>query len=294
MIEDNFTDRSFNKDSSKSYNLSIQVNRGGMTYAIFDHSSGQCIHVKKDRFDKVWLDKDIVEKTSEILESDELLSLEFHTVKVIGYTQLSTLVPAVFFDKNRQEDYLTFNTGSTVDHDVYYNHILSPLDAYNVFALPSDLTALFSVHFDKVGFLSQTAPFLNHIVFGPDSLDRDAVYVGLHPDFFDLAVAGKGQLRLYNTFQYASEHDLLYYIAYAYRQTGFEPGIVPLYLSGERSSRILYKETLKQLIVNLKENQVTDLPALAPGLKQLQTVRYINLLKSNTCGSSVEHSKAEI
>lgn len=294
MMEDNFIDRSFNKDDSNSYNLSIQVNQGGMTYAIFNQSSGQCIYVKKNRFDQALLDNDIIEKTSEILESDELLNLDFHVVKVIGYTQLSTLIPAIFFDSDRQKDYLSFNTDAKVDHEIFCNYIISPLDAYNVFALQRDFTTLFSVQFNKVGFLNQTTPFLSYIVSEPDSLARDSVYVCLHPDFFDIAAVGKGQLKLYNTFQYANEHDLLYYIAYVYRQTGFEQGTVPLVLLGERSSRLLYIETLKQLFTKLKKDQLFDLPVLAPGLKQLQTNRYINLLKSNTCGSSVEHTKAEI
>ncbi len=80
----------------------------------------------------------------------------------------------------------------------------------------------------------------------PTSLDQYTIYVGLNADFFDIAVTGNGKLLLYNTFQYVNETDLLYYVLYVCRQLSLTSQDIPLKLSGELSSRLVYFETLKQ------------------------------------------------
>ncbi len=141
--------------------------------------------------------------------------------------------------------------------------------------------------------MNQTTPFLRHIANLPDPFSISSVYLGLHTDFFDIACVGDGKLKLYNTFQYANENDLLYYIVFVYNQAGLDTLKIPLLLSGELSSKLSYFDLIKQYIPETRYDEAFCIPTLAPGLKQLGTARFLNLLNLQMCASSAEHIVAE-
>jgi hypothetical protein len=292
MPEISLIDRSFSKDKSLDCNVSIQVNQDGLAYCVCDNTSGIHLVFKKFKFEHAHLTGDILEKTSIILNKDEILGLRFHSVKYLGYTRQSTLVPTEFFDKAHIRDYLIFNYGNEIEKEVYSNYI--PVqDIYSVFALPRDLVSLITYHFKKVEFLSQTTPFLKYLTVMKDTFKDHIVYVGLNPDFFDIACMSDSHLRLYNTFQYTSENDLLYFILYVYRQLAFDPDKVPLLIAGEHSSKISYYEILKQYITQLKYADISKNVLLAPALQELNVVKFLNLLNIKACASLAEYTKEE-
>jgi hypothetical protein len=213
-------------------------------------------------------------------------------VKFLGYTQQSTLIPDAFFDRHKMRDYLVFNHSGDVDLELFNNYITPP-GIHNVFALPRELVSLITMYFKKVEFMNQTTPFLRHIANRKEVFEKPAVYIGLNSGFFDIACIGDGGLKLYNTFQYANENDLLYYVIFACNQVNFDTRQIPLLLSGEISSRLSFYEILKQYIPETRFDEVSGIPPLAAGLKSLNAPRFLNLLNLQMCASSAEHTKAE-
>lgn len=287
MQEINYTDRSFNPDSSEIYSLSVQANSGGFAYSVFDNAANQVVLFRKYRFDQVILISDMLKSMTDILDSDSVLGLSYSSVKFIGYSRHTTLVPEKYFDPDAVDRYLTLNNGEELSGTPYTSFISSS-GIYNVFSLPDEIVSLLSLFFKKVEFLSQSTVFLKRIT-SEDSF-RNSVYAGLNPDFFDIACTGPNGLLLYNTFQYASETDLLYYILFVYNCMGFEPGKVPLIISGEHSSKLIYLDLLRQYFADTIIENLAQ-PVLASGLKQLNASRFLNLLVANTCESSVENIK---
>jgi len=292
MYAIDFVDRTFSKDLSGTYDLSIQANQHGLAYCIFDRSANIFIVFRKQSFEHLRLQEDLTSQIVNILQKDNTLDLSFHSVRFLGYTRHSTLVPDAFYDRSSMHEYLSFNLSDDADRELFSNHIAPP-GLYNVFALRRDLVSVITLHFKKVEFLSQTTSFLRHIVSGQDALATPAVHIGLNTVFFDMACTGNGGLKHYNTFQYESENDLLYYVLYIYKQLGFDTRQVPLYISGELSSKLSYYEILRQYISNTAYAAPQKIPALASGLQQLNLVKFLNLLNIQTCALSAEHTGAE-
>lgn len=292
MQDINFIDRTFQKDASETYSLSIQANQNGLIYCVFNNKAGHYLLFRGHNFKNVHLVEDLITQIGEVLEKDDILSLYFQKVVFLGYTQQSTLIPASFFSRDKMTEYLAFNHAGEVDHEIFSSFV-APLEIYNVYAFQRDLVSMISLHFKEVTFLNQTTPFLMHIAASQKAYSKPAVFAGLNNGFFDLAAMDDGKLQLYNTFQYVSESDLLYYVLYAYKQLGYEPQKVPLFISGEQSSRMSYFEILKQYISGTVFTAVQGIPALAPGLDQLRAVRFLNLLNLQACVLSEEHTGAE-
>jgi hypothetical protein len=291
MHEINYIDKAFNPDASESYEVSIQANANGLAYCIADPSANSYLLFRKHPFDHVILAGDMIRKIRIVLENDEILSLKFHKVRFLGYTQQATLVPDDYFNKDEMTGYLHFNQGGEVDGELF-NNAITPPGVHNIFALASDLVSLITLHFKKVEFMNQTTPFLKHLSNKPNPFVLPEVFLGLNPGFFDIACVGDGKLKLYNTFQYANENDLLYYTLFVFNQVGIDPQKTPLLVSGEFNTKLSYFEMLKQYIPETVFEK-TCISALAPSLKSLETSQFLNLLNMQHCASLAEHIKEE-
>ncbi len=290
MLEINYIDKTFNPQSSGSYEISLQANQNGLAYCIFDPSSNSFIVFRKHRFEYVVSTGDLIRKVQAVLENDDFLSFKFHKVLFLGFSQHATLVPESFFDRDEMAEYLYFNLGEQTDH-AFFNNPVNPPGLFNVFALPEALVSQITLHFKKVEFLNQTTPFLRHIANQTAAFINPSVYMSLNPGFFDIACVGYGKLILYNTFQYVNENDLLYYTLFALKQVGFAPEKIVVKLSGEFSTRSSYFEMIRQYIPETVMDDAVCMPLLAPGLKALSVPRFLNLLNLQMCVSSGESIK---
>lgn len=285
-------DRSFQKEAAGTCDLSLQAHPNGLAYCIFDRSQEQYVAFRHHNFENVHLTGDLTGQISTVLEKDELLELPFHFVRFLGYTQQTTLVPATFFDAHRLMDYLSFNHAGEVDHELFSNPVRS-LDLFNVFALQRDLVSTLTLHFKKVEFLNQTTPFLKHVALDHEKSKGVLVHAGLNHGFFDAACVDNGKLLLYNTFLYSNESDLLYYMLYIYKQLGLNVQDIPLYLSGELSSKLSFFDILRQYVPGTQHAPVQGIPALTTALYQVNKAKFLNLLNIIPCALSAEHTAAE-
>jgi hypothetical protein len=292
MHEINYIDRTFKQEAAEEHSLLIQVNKKGLSYCIYNPESENYVVFRRKRFEQVIMTGDLVRQTEEALTTDDLLSLPFRKVSFAGYTQQTTLVPGEFYDQNAIDKYLEFNQGEDIHISVFSNHI-PEAGLYNVFALPEELVSLVSMHFGKVEFLSQTTPFIRHIAVQPDHFTENCMFLGLYPEFFDIACTGSSKLRIYNTFQYANENDLLYYLLLVFQKMGLDPAKTPLRISGEQGSKLSYWDLISQYVRDCRYDEPAEIPALSSGLKQLVSSRFLNLLNLQMCGSSVENTAGE-
>jgi hypothetical protein len=291
MHEIYYSERTIDNNTAKNCSLSIQVNPNGLTYCVIDGLANSFVHFKHFMFEHVHLAGDLVRMIDEAFSRDVILGMQFQSVRFMLYTQQTTLVPDAFFDIIKMPDYLKFNHAGDIDSEIFDNLIRN--DIHNVFALPVEIVAMVKKQFTGVEFMNQSTPFLRHIFNLPSFETKSAVYVCLNPAFFDIACIGEGKLKLYNTFQYGNESDLLYYIVFVCQQLGIDTRIIPLYLAGEMSSKLIFYEILKEYFPGTRYDELAGVPALAPGLRQVSSTRFFNLLNMQLCELSEEHTAAE-
>lgn len=292
MPELNFVDKSFNKDNTAFYHLSIQAEKSGFVFCVRDNRHGDFVVFRRYRFDHVYMVSDLVGQVISVLDKDEILNLPFHSVHFMGYSQHCTLVPSSYFNTGHLADYIDFNIGGSSDGELFSNLIRS-IDTYNVFVLPRALVSLFTLHFKRVEFSNQATPFLLNASVDKSIQKSPVIYAGLNSDFFDIAVNENGKLLLYNNFQFVNETDLLYYILFVCKQLSLKTADTPLLLSGELSSRLSFFETLKQYFPAVAYDAGRGLPPLAPALFPIIVYKYLNLFNLQACELSVESIKAE-
>ena len=279
MAEISLLDKSYSKDHSIQYHLSLQVDTDGLSYCILDTKRKHYIVFQKYVFGKSGDMIAFLNKVENCLEEDSILKSSFNSSSFIYLTQTSTLVPNVFVDELNLRDYFEFNHPLEELDEMHYN-IIPEINASNVFALPTYLANLLYDKFKGLKFYHQATPFIKSVL--KDFRHSSSVHLNLNTGFFDIVIKQENKLRLYNTFLYQNETDLLYYVLFTINQLNLNPATIPLTICGEMSDRVSLQGSLSKYIPKLMYLEPAS-PGFSIVFERLSRHKYFNLFYLYNC-----------
>ncbi len=279
MAEINLLDKSYSKDNSIHYHLSLQIDSEGFAYCLLDSRRKRYIVFQKYLYGKSGDIVSLVNKLEKHLEEDEILNASFKSSSCIYLTQKSTLVPNAFFDESKLKDYFEFNHPLDELDEIHFN-LVPEIDASNVFAIPTYLANLLYNKFKGLKIYHQATPFIKSTLkdFRPSS----SVHINLNPGFFDIIVKQGHQLKLYNTFLYQNDTDMLYYVLFIINQLKLNPETIPLTICGEMSDRISYQESLSKYVPKMMFLEPAS-PGFSNVFERLSKHKFFNLFYLFNC-----------
>ena len=281
MPDINLTDISFNKDNTQNYHLSIQADLNGFSFCILDADKKKYVALRHYRIKDIYSIDDYTDKLVKVFDDDDLLDQDYGSVSFIYQTQKSILIPESFFDKSNLKSYFEFNHTISELDEINYN-FLSDINAFNVFAIPSYIANEVIKRYRDAKLYHQATPFIRSIFRKYAGDENDSVYVSLNNRFIDIAVAGKNKLKLYNTFQFHNETDLLYFVLYVYKQLNIDTRSNQLFVSGELSDNQHIFRSLKRFINNVHYLESFDF-IFSGALARLNKHKYFNLFNLVSC-----------
>ena len=241
--------------------LSIQLSLDGFSFCIVSEPDKKLRAIRSYTFKDVVLQEDLISEAAKILERDELLRLPHNRAKIIVYNRKSTLVPVEFCKEEYLKRILQFNHPID-DLDEIHSRSVQDCNSYMVFVVPTYIASLFSDKFKNCKFYNQAVPFLNQVLKKHEN--ETAIYLQLNHDFFDVAVVVEGELKLYNSFLYVSDTDLIYYILYVCKQVQLNPAFIRLFYMGEKSAEKKIVKAITHYLPNAK--------AAFPNCERLETM----------------------
>lgn len=279
MAEISLLDNSFSKENSIHYHLSLQIDPEGLAYCILDNRRKRYIVFQKFLFGKSVDIISLVNKLEKYLEEDEILRTSFNSSSCIYLTQKSTLVPNIFFDELKLRDYFEFNHPLEELDEIHYNTV-PEIDACNVFAIPTYLANLLHSKFKGLKIYHQATPFIKSALkdFRPSS----SVHINLNPGFFDIIIRQGEKLKLYNTFLYQNDTDMLYYVLFIINQLKLNPETIPVTICGEMSDRISYQESLSKYIPKMMYLEPVS-PGFSSVFERISRHKFFNLFYLYNC-----------
>jgi hypothetical protein len=220
-----------------------------------------------------------------LLQQEEWLRKKFPAVIAGIDSPYHTLVPNPLFSSSRSQEYLDFNFRVPAN----YICLEDPVDeagAFNVSSVPLPLKEMLADHFGKPAIVHASTAFLKaawqHHKAGPPTAQ---LFLNLRNQEIDLVYYDQGKLHLFNSFQYGSKEEVLYYTLYFLEQAAVLPQQAQLNLCG-----MIGEETeVYQLLANYF-GQITlagRLPVFSysPILDQLPEQQYQDLFALALCGS---------
>lgn len=237
--------------SSKHKSLSIQFSLDGFSFCVKDIPSSQILLLTTYTFESSMdTPHELSEKIQSIFEAEKELQIEFDQIIAIHQNQLATQIPDAYFDENHLKTYLDFNIKTFSSDYITFDNLPS-LEAKNVYIPYVNVNNFLFQNFGEFEFKHHSTVLLEQLIINHNASIEDTMYVNVSHKYLDIVVFKKDQLKLYNSFQYNSKEDFLYYILFVSEQLELDPSEFQLIFSGNITKDFTNFTLTKEYIKNV-------------------------------------------
>ncbi len=211
-------DDSFDLNVTSSYHLSIIAHTRGFSFAVMDAVRMKFMVFKNNWFGDALKGDQFYDKIETIIAVDGYLNHNYKKISFCLANPQATLIPEPMFQVSDKDSFRPY-LGEISDDDILIERFIPSLDSYILFSLPSRIYNQALNILDGPQFYHQSHPLIENALSGSKAkTGKSVVYVNIFNEFMDAVVIDDGQLKLYNSFPYKTDKDLVFYILYLYDQ----------------------------------------------------------------------------
>ena len=215
---------SYNNNSS----LAIHINESWVIFCLFNHqklsslNKVRFLHKKKSNFVLKTIKKYIKSFSKENIPSD---------VKLIYYNKTSTLVPSTLFDHKNSLNYLKYNTSINID-DISANDQVLNHEINNVYIPNTEINNFIFEKFKTFDFFHYSSLIIEKISNELAEKFSEKVFVNINDGFIDVLFFKDKKLMFYNSYDYNSYEDILFYLLFCFSELKLNPDEIHTVFSG--------------------------------------------------------------
>lgn len=218
--------------TSKLYKkLSIQVSLTGFSFCCFDTLNDRITTFSEIKFDTSKKTIKIEDHYAEAFKKHPELKDTYDDIMVIHNNNLSTFVPSALFDENYLGSYLQYTTKVFETDFFTYDEISN----YQMNAVYIPYININNFLIDNVGsfdYKHVNSILVEKLLEASKNNDARKMIVNFNPEHFEIIVVENQKLLLFNSFEYQTPEDFIYYLLFTAEQLSLNPEIFPLELLG--------------------------------------------------------------
>ena len=216
-----------NPNKLTNLELSIQLSLSGLSFCILQRGTNTIVALKDYNFDKKLNPIELLDRLKHLFNSESVLKNSFESVVVIHDNALSTLVPKALFNADCLSDYLKFNS-KILKSDFITSDTIDINDSVNVYVPYININNFGSFTFKHVSTI-----LVEKILLIEKHSDIPKVYVNISKNHFEIIVVNAAKLQLYNSFEYNTKEDFIYYVLFTAEQLKLNPEKLNLIFIGD-------------------------------------------------------------
>ena len=225
--------------------LSIQIRLSGLSFCILNRSTNTIERLQHIQNEKKTTPFEVLNQLKTIIESNADFNQEFDSVLCIYQNELSTLVPKSLFNENHLADYLKFNAKILMTDFIDYDTI-SINDSVNVYVPLVNVNNYLFERFGSFTYKHASTILIESVLQNSSKQKTIELFVNVGNLHFEVIAAKGNELIFYNTFDYNTKEDFIYYILFSIEQLKLSPETLKINLSGQIDKdddlfNILYK-----------------------------------------------------
>jgi hypothetical protein len=217
--------------------LSIQVSLNGLSLCVLDTATNTVLKAEKAVFAKKLTPYGLLKRLKALFSEHDIELDRFSEVVVVHRNNLFGFVPRPLFDADELANYLKFNTKILVNDHMAYDEI-EGYDMVNVFVpfinvnnyIYEGFGAFTFKHNGTVMIESLPVPALPD---GQAGGKEPVCYVHIFERQMDIAVVAQRKLLLFNSFDFVTKEDFLYYLLFTMEQLQLDKNAVAVKLFGD-------------------------------------------------------------
>src|SRR6478752_2792650 len=237
-ISTNITEKNYKK-------LTLKVGLDGFSFCIFDTLSHHAEEVKSIDFSdypKNLKTEDYYEKA---FSENEALSRKYDEVLVLHDNNLNTFVPKALFNENDLGSYLQYNN-KVFESDFFAFDELANQEMNNVYIPYVNINNFLLDRFESFNYKHANSILVSKLLHLSKNIEEKLFFVHVQSHKFEIIAVENQQLLLFNSFEYKTEGDFIYYLLFVAEQLNLNPEYFKLYFLGEITEESeLYKIAYK-------------------------------------------------
>lgn len=212
--------------------LAIQVSLSGLSFATFDTLMNKPLMLQKIDLGKINVTTKIEDLFAEAFQNNLELKSGYDEITIIHSNNLSTFVPTPLFDEEYLGSYLQFNT-KVFETDFFAYDELGNYEMNNVYIPYVNLNNYFIDQFGTFDYRHANTILVHKLLDLSKNNEERKMFVHVSDNHFEIVVIQNQKLQLYNTFEYKTPEDFIYYLLFTAEQLFLNPENFKLELLGK-------------------------------------------------------------
>jgi len=212
--------------------LSIQIRLSGLSFCILNRTTNTIERLQHMQLEKKVSPFELLNRIQTIIGSNADFNQTFDSVLCIYQNELSTLVPKTLFDENHLADYLKFNAKILKTDFIDYD-IITLNNSVNVYVPLVNVNNYLFDTFGSFTYKHASTILIESVLQNSSNHNGIELYINVGSFHFEMIAANEDKLVFYNTFDYTTKEDFIYYILFSIEQLKLNPETVKIHLSGQ-------------------------------------------------------------
>jgi hypothetical protein len=211
--------------------LVLQISLSEISFCIVDTLTN-----KIETFGDFPLDKsanftEIENTIFDFIKNTPLLQSGFDNVVVLYNNSLNTFVPQVLFDENYLGSYLQYNV-KVFDNDFITYDEIANYEMNNVYIPYANINNALIDLYGNFNYKHSYSVLVKKLLDLSKNIDETQVFVHCQKDNFQLVAIKNQKLLLFNSFEYKTKEDFIYYLLFTIEQLQLNPETLQLKVFG--------------------------------------------------------------
>ncbi len=218
------TDKTYKK-------LTIQVSLNGLSFCISDTLSQKPIHLQNIHFNNFQRSSKIEDLFASVYRENSELNQKYDEILIIHSNNLSTFVPTPLFDEEFLGSYLQYNT-KVFETDFFTFDELPNYEMNNVYIPYVNMNNFFIDQYGSFDYKHANTILVSKLLDLSKNNEERKMFVHVSESHFEIVVLQTQKLHLYNSFEYKTPEDFIYYLLFTAEQLQLNPENFKLELLG--------------------------------------------------------------
>ena len=192
------------------------------------------------------------------------------------------LVPLGLFDEKQLSTYLNFNSLSHQDEQLVHRFdVLESQQTAIVYGVPSSVSRMLENQLSNFSWSHFAFPLLESILL--NAAPEATLYLHIQYNRFDVVYVDNKKLKFFNSFNYQTVEDLIYFLLYVMEQLNLDRESIPVELIGEFDEQSALYEMLFKYIRKVSIGKRPQAVNYSQVLSSLPQQHYYTLFNQYLC-----------
>lgn len=216
--------------TAKNYRkLSLQTGLHGLSFCCFDTLNHEITAFGRVAFSK---HRPLEDELWKSFNDYPELTAPYDEVVVLHDNNFNTFVPDALFDPDYPGSYLQYNT-KVFETDFFAFDAIGSYDMQNVYVPLMNVNNFLIDRFGAFEYKNVNSILVAKLLDASKNIDDKQVFLHVQETHFEIVVARNQKLLLYNSFEYNTPEDFLYYLLFTMEQLFLNPETANVMLLGK-------------------------------------------------------------